>query len=132
MSGPTIVAVVVVPGLGGHRWATELLTELAPLQTRLAVAGWRPFDQLEPTIAGLGGVDVVDLVDSGRAAEPERYLDLAVPVGMIDGRTATPTIWAATLASLGRAGYVEDRAPAGVDDDPEPSIMVTDQLGSHS
>lgn len=64
MSGPTIVAVVVVPGLGGHRWATELLTELAPLQTRLAVAGWRPFDQLEPTIAGLGGVDVVDLVDS--------------------------------------------------------------------
>jgi len=125
VTGPTIVVVIVTPGIGGHRWATELLAELAPLQTRLAVAGWRPFDRLEQTIAGLGGVDVVDLVDSGRAAEPERYLDLPVPVGMIDGRPATPTIWAATLASLGRVGHLG--APTSLDD-----ATVTDPAESHS
>lgn len=118
VTGPTVVAVIVMPGLGGHRWATDLINAVAPTQTRLAVAGWRPVDRLEQTIAGLGGVDVVDLVDSGRATEPERFLDLTVPVGMIDGRRATPTIWAATLASAGRAGAVATTTTGPTPDDP--------------
>ncbi len=98
-TGPTLVVVVVEPGRSGHRWATSLLALLDASQTRLALAGWRPVERLGQTIEGLGGVDVVDVVDLESAEAPDRLLDLGVPVGTIDGEPSTVEAWVAVIAS---------------------------------
>jgi hypothetical protein len=107
-AGPTIVVVSVMPGMDGHRWAAETLAAIAPTQVRLAVAGWRPIDRVAQTLAGIGGVDVIDLVSLDGATAPEAFLRLGVPVASIDGQPATATLWAALLVDCGRAAAVTD------------------------
>jgi hypothetical protein len=133
-AGPTIVVVSVMPGMDGHRWAAETLAAIGPAQIRLAVAGWRPIDRVAQTLAGIGGVDVIDLVSLDGATAPEAFLRLGVPVATIDGQEATATMWAALLVDCGRAGAVTDDvlvaarsersapgdAPA---DDPAPAVF---------
>lgn len=102
-AGPTIAVVVVAPGVAGHRWATNVLAELRADQSRLAVAAWRPLDRLAETIVGLGGVDVVDIVDFESAEHPEDLLGIDAAIGTIDGVEATPTQWVAALAAAGRS-----------------------------
>jgi hypothetical protein len=94
--------------MDGHRWAAETLTAISPSQVRLAVAGWRPIDRVAQTLAGIGGVDVIDLVSLDGATAPEAFLRLGVPVATIDGQEATATTWAALLVDLGRAAAVTE------------------------
>jgi len=96
----SVVVVVVPPGLAGHRWANRVLEGLNSNQVRLAVAGWRPLDRLDQTIAGLGRVDVIDLVDSDAIEDPAQLLALAVPVATIDERPATAAVWGGLLAAV--------------------------------
>jgi len=105
-SGPALVAVAVMPGTEGHRWAATTLRAIAPAQVRLAVAGWRPLDRVAQTLAGLGSVDAVDLVALDGAAAPEAFLRLGVPVASVDGLPATPAMWAALLVDCGRAAAI--------------------------
>jgi hypothetical protein len=107
-AGPTLVVVSVMPGMDGHRWAAETLSAISPTQVRLAVAGWRPIDRVAQTLAGIGGVDVIDLVSLDGATAPEAFLRLGVPVASIDGQDATATTWAALLVDLGRAAAVTE------------------------
>lgn len=100
--GPTIAVVVVAPGIDGHRWATSVLAGLEADQVRLAVAGWRPLPRLPETIVGLGGVDVIDVVDLQSADDAAAFLDLDTPIGTVDGELATPAGWVAALAALGQ------------------------------
>lgn len=102
-AGPTLVAVAVMPGVDGHRWAAETLGAIAPAQIRLAVAGWRPIERVAQTLAGIGGVDVVDLVALDGASAPEAFLRLGVPIATVDGHPSTPALWAALLVDCGRA-----------------------------
>lgn len=102
-AGPTIAVVVVAPGVAGHRWATNFLAALQADQSRLAVAAWRPLDRLAETIVGLGGVDVVDIVDFESAEHPEDLLGIDAAIGTIDGLEASPTQWVAALAAAGRS-----------------------------
>ena len=108
-----------MPGMDGHRWAAETLTAIAPTQIRLAVAGWRPIDRVAQTLAGIGGVDVIDLVSLDGATAPEMFLRLGVPVASIDGQPATATLWAALLVDCGRAAAVTDEQLA-----PRPAAEV--------
>jgi len=101
-TGPTIAVVVVAPGIEGHRWATSALAGLHADQVRLAVAGWRPLARLPETIVGLGGVDVIDVVDLQSAGDAAAFLDLDTPIGTVDGDVATPGGWVAALAALGQ------------------------------
>ena len=107
-AGPTLVVVSVMPGMDGHRWAAETLAAIAPAQIRLAVAGWRPIDRVAQTLAGIGGVDVIDLVSLDGATAPKTFLRLGVPVASIDGQPATATLWAALLVDCGRAAAVTE------------------------
>ena len=100
--GPTLAVVVVAPGVAGHRWATSVLASLNAGQVRLAVAAWRPLDRLAETMVGLGGVDVVDIVDFESAEHPEELLGIDAAIGTIDGVESTPTQWVAALAAAGR------------------------------
>lgn len=101
--GPTLVAVAVMPGVDGHRWAAETLGAISPAQIRLAVAGWRPVERVTQTLAGIGGVDVIDLVALDGATAPEAFLRLGVPIATVDGLPSTPALWAALLVDCGRA-----------------------------
>jgi len=103
----SIVVVVVAPGLEGHRWATRVLDGLNSNQIRLAIGGWRPLDRLEQTIAGLGRVDAIDLVDSDAVADPCQLLALPVPVATIDERPATAALWGGLLAAAPSSGSPE-------------------------
>lgn len=111
--GPVLVAVAVMPGPDGHRWAAETLGAIGPSQIRLAVAGWRPIERVAQTLAGIGGVDVVDLVALDGASAPEAFLRLGVPIATVDGHPSTPALWAALLVDCGRAAalceQVEER-----------------------
>ena len=102
VAGPTFVVVVVAPGVDGHRWATSVLAGLQADQVRLAVAGWRSLPRLPETIVGLGGVDVIDVVDLQSADDAAAFLDLDTPIGTVDGELATPAGWVAALAALGQ------------------------------
>lgn len=106
----SVVIVVVSPGLAGHRWATRVLEELKPSQVRLAVAGWRPLDRLDQTIAGLGCVSVIDLVDSDAIENPAQLLELAVPVATIDERPATAAAFGGLLAAAPAAQAAPTRS----------------------
>lgn len=101
-NGPTLAVVVVAPGVAGHRWATNVLASMGASQVRLAVAAWRPLDRLAETMVGLGGADVVDIVDFESAEHPEDLLGIDAAIGTIDGVESTPTQWVAALAAAGR------------------------------
>lgn len=130
--GAALVAVAVMPGPDGQRWAAETLGAIAPAQIRLAVAGWRPIERVTQTLAGIGGVDVVDLVALDGSSAPEAFLRLGVPIATVDGHPSTPALWAALLVDCGRAAAlceeddtrVERVAPI-VLEDPRPSGPVT-------
>ncbi|HSL57423.1 MAG TPA: hypothetical protein VK866_06240, partial [Acidimicrobiales bacterium] len=92
-----VVAVELVPGADGHAAAAAVLAALAPDQVRLVVPAWRDPTELDVKSAALGGLDVVDLVELDQASDPEAFLDGHLPVGSLDGRPASPELWAATL-----------------------------------
>ena len=45
----------------------------------------------------LGGLDALAINDVDATVSPAAVLQLDVPVGRIDGRTASPALWAALL-----------------------------------
>lgn len=94
---PTVVAVELSPGADGHAWAASMLEALKADQVRLVAKAWQLTDQLGSKALALGGVDGLDLVEMEAAAEPELFLGLDLAVLGIDGRAATPELWAALL-----------------------------------
>ena len=109
-----IVVVELVPGRIGHEWARAVLNGLRAEQVRFAVSADRPVAQQRLTIAALGGVDALDLMNVTDCPNPEHSLDLGIPIVTIDGRPATPEMWAATvLAAHHRSDSMVDHAIAG-------------------
>lgn len=94
---PTVVAVELSPGRDGHGWAASILRSIAADQVRLVAKAWQLTDQLATKALALGGVDGLDLVEMDAAAEPELFLELDLPIVGVDGRPATPELWAALL-----------------------------------
>ncbi len=94
---PTVVAVELSPGADGHAWAAAMLEALGADQVRLVAKAWQLTDQLGAKAKALGGVDGLDLVEMDAAAEPELFLELDLAVLGIDGRHATPELWAALM-----------------------------------
>lgn len=94
---PVVVAVELTPGRDGHAWAAEVLGAIGADEVRLVARAWQVTDELGPKATVLGGVDGLELVEVDAAGEPEAFLDLELPVMGIDGRTATPELWAALL-----------------------------------
>lgn len=102
-----IVAVELVAGRLGHDWARAVLGGLQAEQVRFAVAaadaGHGPH-----VLTALGGAHAVDLL-AVDAADPEDALSLGVPVATLDGRPASPELWAAAslAAQLREAPMVD-------------------------
>ena len=113
---PAVVVVEVVPGREGHEWARDVLGAIGADQVRFVVSGGRSAASQAMSVTAVGGstmIDVVDIIDLGEADQIEAFLDLEIPVGSIDGRPATPSLWAANLLAGGNAvRRVDDGRPS--------------------
>lgn len=78
-------------------WAYHVLAALEPEATWGVVDATRKTEDLAAWVDGLGGVDALAVNEIDATVSPAAVLQLDVPVGRIDGRTATPSLWAALL-----------------------------------
>ena len=91
--------VVVDTELSGDKpaWAYHVLAALEPEATWGVVEATRKTEDVAAWINGLGGVDALAVNDIDATTSPASVLQLDVPVGRIDGRPASPALWAALL-----------------------------------
>lgn len=89
---------------GDRAWAIKALTAVGADHVRLVTEAWRLPAQVGELASRIGGVDVVDLIDVDGAVEPLAMLDLEIPVGTVEGRTATPDLLAAVWLENRRRG----------------------------
>lgn len=96
-TGTTFVAVALDPGDAGSAWVRRALEVLDPAQVRYAAPAWRSATEALDRVRMIGGVDCLDLVQLDQSAAPAEFLSLEPPVATVDGRPATPELWAAHL-----------------------------------
>lgn len=78
-------------------WAYHVLAALEPEATWGVIEATRKTEDVAAWVDGLGGVDALAVNDLDATSSPAAVLQLDVPVGRIDGRTASPSLWAALL-----------------------------------
>jgi hypothetical protein len=91
--------VVIDSELGGDKqgWAYHVLAALEPSATWGVVDATRKTEDVAAWVNGLGGVDALAVNDLDATVSPASVLQLDVPVGRLDGRPASPALWAALL-----------------------------------
>jgi hypothetical protein len=92
--------VVIDTELSGDKpaWAYHVLAALEPEATWGVVEATRKTEDVAAWVDGLGGVDALAVNDIDATSSPAAVLQLDVPVGRIDGRPASPALWAALLS----------------------------------
>lgn len=92
-----VVPVIIDQGAeaGDRNWALTAVTHLEADQVRLVVEAWRLPEDVGRLAGKLGGADAIELVSVTDTVEPLAMLDLAVPLGSIDTRPASPELMAA-------------------------------------
>lgn len=94
---PTVVAVEAPAGADGG-WARRVIDALEPTMVWAAVdAGRKPEDLFEWS-EQLGGFDALAVKDLRSTVSPAAVLQCGIPVGRLEGRPATPLLWASHLA----------------------------------
>ena len=115
--GPAALLVVELePGITGHEWARAVVSGVEPARVDLAVEASAGFDQVRRTVIAMGGVDAIDLLDVATSHCAEELLEMNIPIATLDGRTASPALWAATVLARPGARLVdvsEDLGPTG-------------------
>jgi hypothetical protein len=94
---PTFVAIALDLSEEGIRWVRNALIALDPVQVRYAAPAWRSPEEHGERIDAIASVDAVDLVHLDSSVEPSTFLGLSPPVSTLDGRPASPGLWAAYL-----------------------------------
>jgi hypothetical protein len=91
--------VVVDAELGGDKpaWAFHVLAALEPEATWGVGDATRKTEDVAAWMHGLGGVDALAVNAVDATVSPASVLQLDVPVGRLDGRPASPALWAALL-----------------------------------
>ena len=104
----SILVVELEPGIAGHAWARAVIDGVRPSRVDLATDAEIGFDQVRRTVIALGGVDAIDLLDVATSHSAEELLEMNIPIATLDGRPATPALWAATVLSRPGASVVGD------------------------
>jgi hypothetical protein len=94
---PSVVVVDVELGRDKPAWAYHVLAALEPEATWGVVDATRKTEDVAAWMHGVGGVDAIAVNDVDATVSPAAVLQLDVPVGRIDGRPASPALWAALL-----------------------------------
>ncbi|WP_205862925.1 hypothetical protein [Planosporangium thailandense] len=82
---------------GGTRWARSIVESLDPTCVWGVVDVTRKTADSGAWLADIGRVDAIAAHGCAITGDPAAILQLGIPVAMIDGRTATPGIWAELL-----------------------------------
>ncbi len=92
----TIVAVPSSPGALSD-WTRQLLDDLEPDMVWGVVPAARKSEDIAAWAIGLGGLDVLALTSVDKTVSPATALRLGIPIGLLDGATATVDAWADLL-----------------------------------
>lgn len=99
-----VIVLELVPGRLGHEWVRVVLDGLRPEQIRFAADLTRLLSHQHLSVAAIGGVDALDLLDVTAHPSPTDALVLPTPVGTLDGRPASADLWAATYLAAALRG----------------------------
>ena len=94
---PTVVAVECTPGRSVE-WGRRMLDALEPTMVWATVEATRKPEDLSHWSEQAGGFDALAVTGLDDTVSPASVLRCGIPVGRIDGRPATPALWAALLA----------------------------------
>lgn len=108
-----VVVVELLPGRQGHEWVRAVLDGLRAEQVRFAADTGRLVASQHLSVAAIGGVDAIDLLDANLQPEPELAIGLSAPIATIDGRPASPEMWAATVLASGRGAAIDRSSRRG-------------------
>ena len=95
--GPTVVAVDAPMGRSGE-WARRVIDSLEPTMVWGAVDATRKPEDLFEWAERLGGFDALGVTGVENTVSPATVLQCGIPVGRLEGRPATPLLWASLLA----------------------------------
>jgi hypothetical protein len=94
---PVVVAVDAPVGTSAA-WARHVLEALEPVMTWATVEATRKTDDVRAWADDLDGLDAIAITNTDDTVSPAALIDTGIPVGRVDGRPATPLLWAALLA----------------------------------
>jgi hypothetical protein len=94
---PTVVVVDAPLGRSGE-WARRVIDALEPTMVWGAAEATRKPEDLFEWSEQLGGFDALGVTDLGGTVSPAAVLQCGIPVGRLEGRPATPLLWASVLA----------------------------------
>ena len=100
---PTVVAVDAPLGRPAE-WARRVIDALEPTMVWGAVEAARKPEDLFEWSEQLGGFDALGVTEFDGTVSPATVLQCGIPVGRLDGRPATPLLWASLLAPRLSAG----------------------------
>jgi hypothetical protein len=92
------VVVVDVPAGRQSEWARRVIDALEPTMVWGAVEATRKPEDLFEWAEQLGGFDALGVTDLDGTVSPAAVLQCGIPVGRLEGRPATPLLWASLLA----------------------------------
>jgi hypothetical protein len=96
---PLVVAMHAPVSAEPDRWATRMLAALAPTAVWGVAPATHKSEDLAAWAEGLGGLDALALEDLWATTSPADVLSAGIPVASLDGRHATPALWAALIAA---------------------------------
>ena len=94
---PTVVAIDAPLARKPGRFASSVLEALEPSATWAVVDAWRKPEDVGAWTEAIGGVDAIALEGTGDTTSPAAILRLGIPVGRVDGRPASASLWTALL-----------------------------------
>jgi hypothetical protein len=110
---PLIVALHAPVSAEPDRWATRVLAALAPTAVWGVASATHKSEDLAAWADGLGGFDALALEDLSATTSPADALAAGIPVASLDGRHATPALWAALIAARLLLARAAGRSPTG-------------------
>jgi hypothetical protein len=110
---PLIVAIHAPVSAEPDRWAIRMLSALAPTAVWGVASATHKSEDLAAWADGLGGFDALAVEDLSATTRPADVLAAGIPVASLDGRHATPALWAALIAARLLLARAADRSSTG-------------------
>jgi hypothetical protein len=112
----TIVALHAPVSADANPWVCRMLDALEPTAVWGVAGATSKCEDVSAWADGLGGLDALAMEDVTSTMSPAQVLATGIPVASLDGRRATPALWAAVIAGrllLERVGTLKSAVSEG-------------------